>query len=188
MPELVNDLRLPSPWTTRTYRVVREAAARCLARESSRSAQTPTDLVHETWLKLNRSATPLDGVGIGLVVRAMRETLVDLARRRNAKKRAEGYACRVNQESSTSTARVDSFADRHDIDRDSYVVALEETLDEMQASDPELARLVELRFYGGLEIDEIAADLKVSARTVKRRWQYAKALLHLEITGHRRTP
>ncbi len=184
----MNDLRLSSPWTTRTYRWVREAAARCLARESSRSAQTPTDLVHETWLKLNRSAKPVDGAGLGLVVRAMRETLVDLARRRNAKKRAEGDARRVNIDSPTATVPVDAVPEPRDIDRDSYLVALEEALDDLHASDPQLARLVELRFYGGLEIDEIAAELQISARTIKRRWQYAKALLHLRITARSRTP
>jgi RNA polymerase sigma factor (TIGR02999 family) len=159
-------------WTTGTYAELRALAAGYLARERAAHTLAPTELVHEAWLKLRRSPSPDAASRVGLAAHAMREALVEHARRRAALKRGEGRAPRALEE-----------VERAAHARDAYVVALDAALDQLAGVDPELARLVELRFFAGLDTEALAAALALSPRTVKRRWQLAKAWLHQQVAG-----
>ena len=152
-------------WTTGTYAELRRVAAALLAHERRAHTLAPTELVHEAWLKLR--AAP--GARVALAASAMREALVDHARRRGAQKRgADRRALELEPESAAA-------------ERDAYVVALDEALEELARHEPELARMVELRFFGGLDAEAVARALGLSSRTVKRRWPLAKAWLHRRI-------
>ena len=154
-------------WTTGTYAELRRVAAVLLARERRGHTLAPTELVHEAWLKLRAGNTPRSRVG--LAASAMRAALVDHARRRTAAKRSTGGV--------TLQLEPEAVA----LERDAYVVALDQALGELAEFDRELAHLVELRFFGGLEPEAVARALGLSPRTVKRRWQLAKAWLHQRI-------
>jgi RNA polymerase sigma factor (TIGR02999 family) len=170
MDRAMRSLNRPTRWTTRTYSNLRRIAARCLADEYRSPTLSPTELLHQTWLRLRNSEEPSAGYRVGLAVHAMREVLVDLARRRNAAKRS-GQRIPLSQAEGHAAA-----------ERDAYVVALDSALAELAAWSPELARIVELRFFGGFELEAVAAELGLSSRTVKRRWQLAKGWLHQRIT------
>jgi RNA polymerase sigma factor (TIGR02999 family) len=149
---------------------MRRAAGRLLRAERRDHTLVPTELVHEAWLRMERDAAR-SGASRVTAARAMREVLVDHARRRAAAKRDAGR-------------RADGLdPDRIALERDEYVVALDQALAELEAVDTELAAVVELRFFGGLDVPETATALALSPRTVKRRWQLAKAWLHREIAG-----
>ena len=154
-------------WTTGTYAELRRVAAALLARERRAHTLAPTELVHEAWLKVRGGSAPRSRVA--LAASAMRAALVDHARRRTAQKRGAG-AVAVGVSATTAA-----------VERDAYLVALDEALDELAGVDLELARLVELRFFGGLEPEAVARALGLSPRTAKRRWQLAKAWLHRHI-------
>lgn len=159
----------PARWTTGTYSELRELAAGYLALERRGHTLAPTELVHEAWLKLRAWPPPIGASRIALAAHAMREALVDHARRRTALKRGEGRAPLALEESTAA------------VERDAYVVALDGALEELTGFDPELARLVELRFFAGLENEAVGAALGLSPRTVKRRWLLAKGWLHRRI-------
>jgi RNA polymerase sigma factor (TIGR02999 family) len=158
-----------------THASLRELATRVLRGERPDHTLAPTDLVHEAWLRLaNRSGgsggPAADGAPDRLfAARVMRQVLVDHARRRAAAKREGNRGVRELDPDQVALAR------------DEYVVALDGALAELAESDPELAAVVDLRFFGGLSVEETAAALATSPRTVKRRWQVAKAWLHREI-------
>ena len=126
----------------------------------------PTDLVHEAFLRLDPERARGDRIA---AARVMREVLIDHARRRAAAKRSGG----------TRTPLTEDVA----LERDAYVLALDDALADLASVDPELASVVELRFFGGATVEETAEALAISPRTVKRRWQLAKAWLHREITS-----
>lgn len=171
MDQAMGSLSRPERWTTRTYSELRRIAERCLSAERRAHTLAPTELLHHAWIRLRNSAEPRDGYRLGLAVHAMREVLVDLARRRNAEKRSGQRFPLASAEKQTA------------VERDTYVVALDSALAELAESAPELARIVELRFFGGFEIEAIAQALGLSTRTVKRRWQLAKGWLHQRITA-----
>src|SRR5262245_47986077 len=122
-------------WTTGTYAELRRVAAGLLARERRGHTLAPTELVHEAWLKVRDGAAARSRVA--LAASAMRAALVDHARRRTAEKRGAG----------AGTLQLD--AETAALERDAYVVGLDEALSDLAAFDRELARLVELRFFGG---------------------------------------
>ncbi len=128
-----------------------------------------TALVHEAYFKLSRDAA-LDVSDRAhfsyIVARAMRQVLVDAARRRQAEKRGGGVAPVTILDSDGSTSL-----------KGDQILALEEALGELERVDPRRARIVECRFFGGLSVDETAASLGVSAPTVKRDWRVARAWL-----------
>jgi len=132
-----------------------------------------TALVHEAYLKLERQgAASLQNREHFLAVCAqlMRQILVDYARKRGAAKRGSG-------------ARI-TFDDALLIseDRLSEVVAIDEIVKRLDALDPRQGHIVELRFFGGLSVEEVAEVMQISTPTVKREWQSAKAWLHRELT------
>jgi RNA polymerase sigma-70 factor (ECF subfamily) len=158
-------------------RKLREIAARMLAGERRGGAWQPTDLVHETYLRLldwRMVRWQSRGQFFATTARMMRRVLVDAARERRAAKRGHG-AERVPLES------VDLSAPGQDVD----ILALEEALAALAKVDPRPSQVVELRFFGGFSIDETAEALGVSPRTVKNDWNSARAWLCHELTKRR---
>ncbi len=138
---------------------------------SERSGHTlqPTALVHEAYLRLMgvRAADFQNRVHFyGAAAQAMRRILVDHARRRGAAKRSGG-AEHVDLDHAANVG----------IDLHLDLVALDEALDALTAIAPKAARVVELRFFGGLSIEEAAEFLNVGPTTVKRHWSFARAWL-----------
>ena len=134
----------------------------------------PTALVHEAWLKLAASPdlAPRSGLHFKrLAARAMRQVLVEAARRRNAEKRGGGKWISVTLSAAEGSA-VETAAD---------MLALDAALETLARMEPRQARMVELRFFGGLDVAETALALEVSEATVLRDWRAAKAWLSREI-------
>jgi len=155
-------------WSPAVYDELRRVADAVMAGERAGHTLEPTALTHEVWLRLlqSRNAAALDRQAfLGLAAQAMRRILTDHARRRSASKRG-GRMRRT-----TMAGRV------VEDDPGEIALDLDEALSGLEALDPELARLVELRFYGGLSTEEIADALETSPRTIKRRWQFARAWL-----------
>ena len=158
-------------------RKLREIAARLLAAERRADGWQPTDLVHETYLRLldwRMVRWQSRGQFFAATARMMRRVLVDAARERRAAKRGHG-AERVPLESVQLAA-----PDQH-ID----LLALEDALAALARVDPRPSQVVELRFFGGFSIDETAEALGVSPRTVKNDWNSARAWLCHELTKSR---
>jgi RNA polymerase sigma factor (TIGR02999 family) len=159
-------------------RKLREIAARILADERRADGWQPTDLVHETYLRLldwRMVRWQSRGQFFATTARMMRRVLVDVARERRAAKRGHG-AARVPIES------VELAAPDLDVD----ILALEDALAALAQVDPRPSQVVELRFFGGFSIDETAEALGVSPRTVKSDWNSARAWLFHELTKPRR--
>ncbi len=156
------------------YAELRTIASRHLRRERSGSTLQATAVVHEAYLRLvdqTRVAWKNRGHFLAVASQAMRRILVDHARARRAAKRGGGgqpvsWVVDVAQE--TPIAPID-------------VLALEEALARLAAADAEQARIVELRFFGGLSVEEIAELVERSPTTVKRDWRTARAFLHREL-------
>lgn len=164
------------------YEELRGLAARQLARERLGHTLVPTALVHEAWLKLKdqRGAEFRDrGHFLALAALAMRRILVSHAERRRAEKRGGGAQSVTWTEgfSPSEGPRGARGADTDPLD----LLALEQALQTLASKDPRKARLVELRFFGGLENAETAAILGVTERTVERDWRLAQAFLRREL-------
>jgi RNA polymerase sigma factor (TIGR02999 family) len=130
----------------------------------------PTALVHEAWLRLlggGASHYQSRAHFLGVAARAMRSILVDHVRKKRAEKRGGGRAAEPLDE---AVAAIESAS--------TDLLDLDLALDELEADDPELARLVELRFFAGLSHDEVAAVQGVSLSTIERSWRLARARLH----------
>lgn len=156
------------------YDQLRQLAGSYLRRERTDHTLQPTALVHEAYLRLvdqknvdwrNRAQF------FGLAAQMMRRILVNYAHDRHAGKRG-GHAPRLSLDEAVS------FFEERDVD----LVALDDALDSLATLDPAQSRIVELRFFGGLTIDETAEVLGVSPATVKREWSMAKAWLHRELS------
>jgi RNA polymerase sigma factor (TIGR02999 family) len=134
-----------------------------------------TALVHEAYIKLHGASRfePVDRRHFfAVAARAMRQIIVDHARSRGAQKRGGAYQ-RVDLDA--ATIAVDDPGDA--------VLALEEALRKLSTLDERLAQVVELRFFGGLSVEETAEVLDVDPRTVKRDWRKARAVLYLTLEG-----
>lgn len=147
------------------YRELKAIAQRELSRHAGHTLSA-TALVHEAYLKLAGHTTPADRAHlVSLVVRAMRQILIDEARRRQADKRGGG-AMRI-----TLTPELAA------IDDDDSVLALDQAIGELKAAHPRMGEVVELHFWGGIEFGEIASLLGVDRRTVNRDWTAARVLI-----------
>jgi RNA polymerase sigma factor (TIGR02999 family) len=134
-----------------------------------------TALVNEAYMRLADhadSAWQNRAHFLGVAARTMRHILVDYARARQTDKRG-GALARVTLEDALASAP----------ERDVDLLALDEALARLAAIDPQLARLVELRYFGGLTIRETAEVLCVSPKTVEREWDTAKLWLRRELRG-----
>ena len=127
-----------------------------------------TALVHEAYLKLLPSNVPANDAAHFklLIARAMREVLIDAARRRQADKRGGGEVAVTLDDAIQATSL-----------KAGQLIDLHEALEELERIDPRRASVVECRFFGGLDIDETAAALGLSTATVKRDWRVARAWL-----------
>ncbi len=176
MSDSVPPVRTPDePSVELLYQELRELAHRYRAREGDGGTLHTTELVHEAYLRLaddERVASRGKAYFFGAAAQAMRRVLVDAARRRGAAKRGGEFAQVTLGEEHVA---VDSYAaDLLDLDR--ALLALE-------GESPRLARVVELRFFGGLSVEETAEALGVSPRTVKGDWALARAWLHDTLAG-----
>jgi RNA polymerase sigma factor (TIGR02999 family) len=154
-------------------RLRRIAAGRMYQNERKGHTLQPSDLVNEAFLKLNASAKVQwrDRVHFyAVAARAMRQVLVDHARRRKRIKRDVQI---VPLDEALVVAP----------ERSAELLALDEALDRLAAHEPRKARVVELRFFGGLSNEEIGEVLGISSNTVIRDWDYAKALLTRDMIG-----
>lgn len=156
------------------YDECRRVAARQLRREQTGHTLNPTALVHEMYLRLvdQRRATWKNRAQFfGIVARLMRRILVDHARARHTKKR----------ERSRVLVTLETAADQGEESLTDDVIAVDAALNRLAQLDPDQERIVELRFFAGLTVEETAQVLGRSPRTVKREWQLAKAWLFREM-------
>jgi RNA polymerase sigma factor (TIGR02999 family) len=148
-------------------------------RERDEHTLQATALIHEAYLRLvdqRRVEWRSRAHFFGIAAQMMRRVLVDHARARLAAKRGGD----VRQVSLERVIEADAEADVADAGLD--VLTLHEALEKLAALDPPQARLVELRYFGGLNIDETAAALGISPATVKREWAIARAWLRRELS------
>ncbi|HEX5132162.1 MAG TPA: ECF-type sigma factor [Candidatus Krumholzibacteria bacterium] len=179
LTELLRGLDPASPRFGEVYAIVydelRVLADQQLRRERAGHTLQPTALVHEAFLKLADTATlDLESRGhfFGIAARAMRQVLVDHARQKQAAKRG-GNLDRV-----TLTTSIEGQPD-HATD----VLDLHTALEKLATEDEPLARLVELRFFTGLTLDEAADALGVSRRKAAKDWSVARLWLRRELEG-----
>ncbi|MBI1874888.1 MAG: sigma-70 family RNA polymerase sigma factor [Acidobacteria bacterium] len=155
------------------YDELRRLAAAYLRRERPGQTLQATALVHEVYIRLlqdSQLAWQNRAHFFGIAARSMRQILVERARARRAEKRG-GERVRVTLDPGLVAAAPRSF----DLE------VLDDALTRLGALDPDLARVVEVRFFGGLSIEETAEALSVSPATIKRRWSLAKAWLMREL-------
>jgi RNA polymerase sigma-70 factor (ECF subfamily) len=157
------------------YAELQTLAQHYLRQERVGHTLEPAALVHEAYLRLTglrkmrlQSRTHF----YGAAATAMRRVLVDHARRRNAEKRGGGLET-VNTEPRLETP----------VDLPLDVVALDGALERLAAFAPDKAKVVELRYFGGLSVDETAEFLGISPTTVKRHWKFARAFLYRALDG-----
>ena len=157
------------------YAELRRVAARQLRNERADHTLQPTALVHEVYIRLvdqrqgdwqNRAHF------FGVAAQVMRRILVDHARRHDASKRGDGVRC-VSIDEARDVAASNEIP----------IIALDQALDRLGRVDSDLARIVELRAFGGLTVEEAAHVLSVSPSTAKRDWRTAKAWLNRELAS-----
>lgn len=156
------------------YEELRRLAARVLYGEHKANL-TPTTLVHETWLKLARSPELAETPNVHfrrIAARAMRQVLVEAARRRTAQRRPDGDLLVTFDE---------LLPGLNALSKSKEILALDAALERLRNISARQAEVVEGRFFGGLEVAELAEVLEVSEATVAREWRSAKAWLALEI-------
>jgi RNA polymerase sigma factor (TIGR02999 family) len=156
------------------YADLRRMAARQLRHERSEHSLAPTALVHELYLRLidqRRVTWQNRAQFFAIAARLMRRVLVDHARSRHARKRGGSMAV-LSLDEAGELAAEQAILD---------VLVVDAALGRLAALDPDQARIVELRFFGGLTIEEMAPVLGRSTRTIKREWRLARAWLHREL-------
>jgi RNA polymerase sigma factor (TIGR02999 family) len=156
------------------YHELRRLAGAYLRRERPGQTLQATALVHEAFLKLAGAGAPWTDRRhfLGIAARSMRQILVERARARGAQKRWAGMD-RVTLSDAIAQDRAG----------DAMLPALDEALDRLEQLDPEQARIIELRYFVGLSVEEAAAVLGMSPATLKRRWALARAWLFRELGG-----
>ncbi len=155
------------------YEQLRELAHRQLRREMAPRTLDTTGLVHEAYLKLvdlARVPQASRAYFFAAAAQAMRQVLIDAARRRGRQKRGGGQAA---EPWSDELVAVDEFAVE--------LLDLDEALRRLARDYPRQAQVVECRFFGGLSVEETASALELSERTVKRDWALARAWLYREL-------
>jgi len=156
------------------YGELRRLASLCLSRERRDHTLQPTALVHEAFLRMlgeNQPEWQSRAHFFAVASRLMRQILVDHARKRHTLKRG-GDREKLELEKALVFSPQKS----------AELLLLDRALDRLAERDERQVRIVEMKFFGGLSIDEIAMVLEVSPRTIKREWTMARAWLHQEIT------
>lgn len=157
------------------YEELRRLASHKMTQEKAGQTLQPTALVHEAFLRLigGEDQKQWDGRGhfFAAAAEAMRRILIENARKRNAEKRGGKLArCELDEQ--------DAVLDAEDYDT---LLSLDDALTKLSREDASLAKLVELRYFTGLTIDETSKILGISPRTTKRNWAYARAWLKREM-------
>ena len=158
------------------YQELRRLAGHYLRGERTGHTLQPTALVHEVFLRLagqDRANWQCRSQFMGVAAQLMRRILVDYARRRNRSKRA-GPSITLHDELARDGSRSVPWEE---------IMAVDEILDRLAVLDPRKARTVEMRYFGGLSVEETAEALGVSPRTVKTDWAMARAWMHAELAG-----
>ncbi len=154
------------------YQELRAAAHRCLRAERHDHTLQSTALVHEVYLRLAGQG-PLPSTNrahfVAVAARLMRQILVDYARRRRAAKRGPEYKVELEENF--------FLPQKSTLD----ILLLDQALERLSQRDEQQERIVEMRFFGGLTVDETAEALSISTATVKRDWSLAKAWLTREV-------
>ena len=156
------------------YSELRRLASNYLRRERGEHTLQPTALVNEAYLKLIDQRNPKwqnRAHFFGIAAQLMRRILVDHARQHQAVKRGGAEQQRI------SLTGAEALAQQPEVD----LLALNEALDELAKMDPQQSRIVELKFFGGLSIEEIAEVLGVGHATVERDWKMARAWLRRKL-------
>lgn len=154
------------------YDQLHRLASSALRKERSGHTMQTTDIVHEAYLRLTRSSLSLSDRlhFFRIAAKTMRRILVDHARRRSSKKRGSGL---TPQDLECVNASIDQHVEK--------VLQLDEALSRLEKQDQRVCKVVEMRFFAGLSIEETADALGVSSRTIKRDWEFAKSWLHAEL-------
>jgi len=154
------------------YKELHRLAKSYMRRERADHTLQPTALIHEAYLRLAHDDVDWQSRQhfIGVAANVMRRVLVDHARAHNAEMRGGGLE-RVELEERLAISK----------ERSSEVIALHDALNSLEALNPRRAKVVELRYFGGLSVEEIAAVLDMSPRSVKRDWALARPWLFKEI-------
>src|SRR5687767_1037818 len=155
------------------YDELRKLAANYLRRERPDHTLQPTALVHEAYLRLvdqTRVNWQNRAHFFGVAAQIMRRLLVDHARKHNAEKRGQDF----------QKLSLDENVDRA-VERSEELIALDDALKALAAFDPHKARMIELRYFGGLSIEETADVMGTTPTTIKRQWRFAKAWLYGEM-------
>jgi RNA polymerase sigma-70 factor (ECF subfamily) len=161
------------------YDELRRLAGAYLRRERPGQTLQATALVHEAYVRLIRDqGQPWHDRAhfVGIAARSMRQILVERARRRRAAKRWGGQERITLDERVLGVAAPDGGVD---------LVALDAALERLAVLDPQQARIVELRYFGGLTVEDTATALDISPATVKRHWTVARAWLRRALTDAR---
>lgn len=157
------------------YNQLRSLASQKMTQEKPGQTLQPTALVHEAFLRLvgGQDRQQWDGRGhfFAAAAEAMRRILIESARKKNTEKRGgKMVRCDFNEE--------DATLDTEDTET---LLSLDESLTKLAREDPQLAKLVELRYFTGMTINEAAEILGISPRTAKRNWAYARAWLRRDM-------
>ena len=157
------------------YDEMRRLAGRYIGRRGAGVALQPTELVHEAFLKL-AGHERVDWRGrshfCAVAATAMRQILIDEARKQLSLKRGGGQIHMSLSEELTISA-----------ERDGHLAALDEALEKLALAKPERAQLVELRFFGGMTVDEVSQATGTAKRSLEREWHDTRAWLRRELSG-----
>ncbi|MEZ4702039.1 MAG: ECF-type sigma factor [Rhodothermales bacterium] len=152
------------------YPYLRNAAARALERERGDHTLQPTDLLHEAYMRLvhqDKATARNRAHFFGICGRCMRQILVDHARARNAQKRG----------GDVQILSLDARIDVPEVAKPEYVLLLDEAVERLEQIDEPRARLVEMRLFAGLTLEEAAVALNTTYSTARRRWEAARLWL-----------
>jgi RNA polymerase sigma-70 factor, ECF subfamily len=159
------------------YTELRQLARRYMSRKRPGHTMQTTALIHEAYLRLvdqNQVRWENRAHFLGIAARLMRQILIEHARRHTRAKRGGGAGTIALDEAAIVSQT-----------RAAELLALDDALERLAAIDPRKSRVVELRFFGGLSVEEAAIVLNVAPNTVLRDWRLAKAWLHREISHER---
>jgi RNA polymerase sigma factor (TIGR02999 family) len=156
------------------YDELRRVAAAYMRRERPGQTLQATALVHEAYLRLAHAGTPWNDRRhfVGIAARSMRQILVERARARGAQKRWGA----LNRVSITDSLQLAA-------DPESMLPALDDAINRLEEIDPEQAKIVELRYFAGMSVEEAADAMGMSPATLKRRWSLARAWLFRELAS-----
>jgi RNA polymerase sigma-70 factor (ECF subfamily) len=157
------------------YDELRRLAASYLRRRSGSNTLQATALVHEAYVRLaDQSSISMEHRAqfFGLAAKIMRDILVDHARRRLSAKRG-------GQQVHLSLTAAERFGSRPEVE----LIALDDALKQLAETNPQHSRIVELRFFGGLTIEETAQAMSLSQATTERYWSFARAWLRRELAA-----